>query len=566
MADVTGTLLKHRKRLNEIAGALGRHGLAAWAARGSGIASFTPIENLVQRVVGEEDVSASDGERLRGALAELGTTAIKFGQMLSLRPDVVGKDIADELALLQAEVPADAPGVAVRTVEAQLGKPVSELYRSFDPEPFASGSVAQVHRATLSDGTVVAVKVLHDGADAKVRADLELLEALAAFLESEDAEIARLRPTILVAEFAGMMEAAIDLRQELANLQRFRLNFAGEPDVVIPEPYPEQSSEKVLTMAMMVGHPFTDRASVQAAGWEVEVLVRRAADVYLEMIFRDGVYHADPHPGNFLLPDGQHLAILDFGDVGRLTTQRRGQLESMVIAVGTRDVDALIDIVVELTTPPPDVDMRALRSAVETWLNRYLLVGVGQLDINGIVASGMQLLHEHQLVVPADLALLFRVLLRLQGLGRGVQTEVRVTELVEPYLHQIMAMRFDPRRIAHQVGRAVRSWDHFISGLPDDLRAILEQIRTGTVGIDFRIHDADHAVDRLVDGLVTAASIMAGAQLISRRTAPLVARISIPGLVAAGVGVATWQRLITRRKPHDSWVTRARKALDVARS
>ena len=253
MADVTGTLLKHRRRLNEIAGSLGRHGLAAWAARGGGIAGLAPIENLVHRVVSEEDVSASDGERLRGALAELGTTAIKFGQMLSLRPDVVGKDIADELALLQAEVPADAPGVAVGTVEAQLGKPVSELYGSFDPEPFASGSVAQVHRATLGDGTVVAVKVLHDGADAKVREDLELLEALAAFVESEDAEIARLRPTILVAEFAGMMEAAIDLREELANLQRFRLNFAGEPDVVIPEPFPEQSGEKVLTMAMMVG-------------------------------------------------------------------------------------------------------------------------------------------------------------------------------------------------------------------------------------------------------------------------------------------------------------------------
>jgi ubiquinone biosynthesis protein len=411
------------------------------------------------------------------------------------------------------------------------------------------------------------VKVLHDGADAKVREDLELLDALAAFLESEDSEIARLRPTILVAEFAGMMEAAIDLRQELASLQRFRLNFAREPDVVIPEPFPEQSGEKVLTMAMamMVGHPFTDRASVQAAGWDVEVLVRRAADVYLEMIFRDGLYHADPHPGNFLLPDSQHLAILDFGDVGRLTTQRREQLESLVIAVGTRDVDALIDIVVELTTPPPDVDMPALRSAIETWLNRYLLVGVGQLDMNEIIASGMQLLHEHRLMVPADLALLLRVLLRLQGLGRGVQTEVPVTELLEPYVHQIMAMRFDPRRIARQVGRAVRSWDHFISELPDDPRAIVEQIRTGRVGIDFRIHDADHAVDRLVDGIITAASMMAGAQLISRRTAPLVGPFSVPGLLAAGVGVATWQRLIISRKPHDTWVTRARKALDVAR-
>ena len=166
--------------------------------RGPGAAAaspgLAPIEALVHRVVSEEDVGASDGERLRGALTELGTTAIKFGQMLSLRPDVVGKDIADELSLLQADVPADAPGVAVRTVEAQLGKPVSELYGSFDPEPFASGSVAQVHRAALRDGTAVAVKVVHDGAAAKVREDLELMEALAAFLESEDAELARFGP------------------------------------------------------------------------------------------------------------------------------------------------------------------------------------------------------------------------------------------------------------------------------------------------------------------------------------------------------------------------------------
>ena len=565
MADVTGTLLKHRKRLNEIAAALARHGLAAWAARGGGIVGLAPIDTLVHRVISEEEIDATDGERLRRALAELGTTAIKFGQMLSLRPDIVGKEVAEELSLLQADVPADAPGVAVRMVEAQLGQPVAELFGSFDGEPFASGSVAQVHRATLSDGTPVAVKVLHDGADARVREDLELLEALAAFLESEDTEIARLRPTIIVAEFAGMIEAAIDLRQELANLQRFRVNFAGEPDVVIPEPFPARSGEKVLTMTMMAGRPFTDRASVQDAGWDVEDLVRRAADVYLEMIFRDGIYHADPHPGNFLLPDGQHMVILDFGDVGRLSAQRREQLESLVIAVGTHDVDTLVDIVVELTTPPPDVDMRALRSAVETWLNRYLLVGVGQLDMTGIVDSGMQLLHEHRLVVPADLALLLRVLLRLQGLGRGVQTEVRVAELLEPYVHQMMAMRFDPRRVARHVGRAVRSWDHLISGLPDDLRAILEQIRTGRVGIDFRVHDADQAVDRLVDGLVTAASMMAGAQLISRRAAPLVGPFSIPGLLAAAAGVVAWQRLVVRRKPRDTLVTRARKALDLAR-
>ena len=311
-------------------------------------------------------------------MTELGTTYIKFGQMLSLRPDLVGEDVADELSKLQATVPADPPGVAQRNAEAQLGRPVSELFGSFEAEPFASGSVAQVHHATLVDGTAVAVKILHDGADVKVHEDLELMQAVAAYLENEDPELAQLRPTILVAEFAGMMTAAVDLREERSNLQRFRLNFADEPDVVIPEPYDELSRQNVLTMEMISGQPFTDRAGVEAAGWDVDTLVQRAADVYLEMIFRDGLYHADPHPGNFLLPDDHHMAILDFGDVGRLTNQRRRQLESLVIAIGTHDVDSLIDVILELTTPPPDVDLSELRADIEAWLNRYLLVGVGR--------------------------------------------------------------------------------------------------------------------------------------------------------------------------------------------
>ncbi len=565
MPEFAETLVKHRKRLNEVVGVFARHGLAAWAARGGSIAGIAPIENLVNRVVAPDEVEASDGERLRGALSELGTTFIKFGQMLSLRPDVVGEDMATELSKLQATAPPDPPGVGQATVEAQFGRSVSELFGSFETEPFASGSVAQVHRATLLDGTAVAVKVLHAGADVKVGEDIELMRALAAYLEAEDPEVAQLRPTVLMEEFAAMMDAAIDLRQELSNLQRFQLNFAAEHDIVIPTPYPELSRGKVLTMAMISGRPFTDRATVEAAGWDVEALVHRAANVYLEMIFRDHLYHADPHPGNFLLPDGQHLAILDFGDVGRVTSQRSRQLETMVIAIGTRDVDSLVDIVLEMTTPPPGLDLAELRASIELWLNRYLLVGVGRLDMTKIMSSGMELLRRNKLVLPADLALLFRVLPRLQGLGQSVGTEVRVTELLQPYVSQMMAERFDPRRIARQIGRSVRDWDHLLSSLPNELQSILEQVRTGKVGVDFRVHDADHAVDRLVDGLVTAASVMAGAELISRRASPMLGPFSVPGLVAVGVGVVSWQRLRARRRTQRSWVSRARELVQVAR-
>jgi ubiquinone biosynthesis protein len=562
MTDIAGTLVRHRKRLNDIATVLVRHGLASWAARGQGLETAVPFESLVDRFVSPAAAEATDGERLRNSLTELGTTFIKFGQMLSLRPDVVGDDVAKELSKLQARVPADAPGVGQATVEAQLGHPVSQLFGSFDAEPFASGSVAQVHAASLRDGTALAVKVLHSGADITVKEDIELLQAIAQYLEEEDPALAQLRPAVLVSEFAAMMYAAVDLRQELANLQRFRANFADEPDVIIPKPYPELSGQKVLTMAMISGFPFTDRASVEAAGWDIDDLVKRAATVYLEMIFRDGLYHADPHPGNFLLPDGEHMAVLDFGDVGRLTSRRRRQLEDMVIAVGTRDIGSLVDVVVEMTTPPPDVDMAELRASLELWLDRYLLEDVSSLDVDAILVSGMEVLHRNKLILPADLALFFKVLISLQGLGREVGTEVQVAELLRPYVSRMLAERFDPKRIANQLARSFRKWDHLISGLPDDLRAILDQVRTGKVGVDFRIHDADHAVDQLVDGLVTAASLLAGAQLVSRQTGPMLGPFSVPGLVVAGVGLATWQRLIARRRPR-SWVSRARSVAGI---
>ncbi len=483
---------------------------------------------------------------------------VKFGQMLSLRPDVVGDDVAEELAKLQATVAPDPPGVAQALVERELGAAVSDFFDSFDPEPMASGSVAQVHRATLADGTAVAVKVLHDGVEHRVLADLELMEAIAAYLENEDPGIAQLRPTVIVSEFSQMLHDAIDLSQELQNLQRFTLNFAHEPDIVIPRPYPELSRRRVLTMTLISGAPFADRASVEATGWDVDALVRRAAEIYLEMIFRDSLYHADPQPGNLLIPDGTHIAILDFGDVGRISSMRKRQLEDLVIAAGTNDVDGFIDVVVEITTPPPTVDMNKLRSQIDVWLNRYLLIGVGHLDMAAIVNTGMELLHDNGLVLPADLSLLFRVMLQLQGLGRELDTEVRVVELLQPYMKKLLAERFDPRRLARHAGRTIRGWDRLAASLPGDIEEIVQQIRAGWLAIDFRVHDADGAVDHLVDGLVASASVLVSAQLFSRRTGPTVGPISMPGLVAAGVGVFTWQRLVRRRREHKTWVSRAR--------
>lgn len=566
MDDLTIALVSHRDRLHRIGEVLARYGLSGWVTRTQATDDIGVFGSLLGRATDESLAGLTDGERLRAVLVELGTTWVKFGQMLSLRPDIVGADVAHELEQLQAAVPADPPGVAHALVEAELGGATTELFAAFEIEPFASGSVAQVHRAQLHDGTPVVVKVLHQGTDRIVADDLDLMLALARYLEAKDDEIARYRPTIIVGEFARMMRSAVDLGDERSNLDVFTANFAGEPDIVIPSAYATLSSHRVLTMSLIQGASMSDRASVEATGWDVDALVQRATNMYLEMVFRDGIYHADPHPGNFLIPDAEHLAILDFGDVGRLSNQRREQLESLVIAGVSHDSEALTDVVIDMTTPPPGTDVPQLRSDIDAWMNRYLLAGVGQLDVAGIISGGMHLMHQHRLVLPADVALLIRVLLRLQGLGQGVGTDVRVTELLEPYVRKMAAKRFDPRRRAHELLRNGRGWERLIATLPQDLTAILEQLRTGDLGVDFRIHDADGAVDRVVDGLIASASLLASAQLLSRRTGPSIAGISLPGIAAAGVGVLTWQRLAARREGHRSPVSQARRLVGLRKA
>ena len=267
MDQLAETFAKYHRRLNEIVNVLARYGFAAWAASSE---EAIPGVKIAQRLADPDVAALSLGERLRGAATDLGTTYVKFGQMLSLRPDLVGPDVAAELEKLQTSVAPDPPDVVRDIVGTELGAPISELFATFDANAMGSGSVAQVHRATTHDGGDIVVKVLHAGVDKKVAADLELMRALATFLEEQDPEIAQYRPTTMVAEFDKMMRGAIDMGQELANLERFTANFAAEPDVVIPTPYREFSSTRVVTMSRLVGQGFSDRATLEAAGWDVE--------------------------------------------------------------------------------------------------------------------------------------------------------------------------------------------------------------------------------------------------------------------------------------------------------
>ena len=470
------------------------------------------------------------------------------------------------LTKLQADVPADSAPYAEELVAAQLGRPVAEAFGSFESTAMASGSVAQVHRATLTDGTQVVVKVLHDGVERKVISDLELMRALAVFLESVDDELARYRPSVLVAEFEAMMRAAIDLTAEQANLKRFTANFEDEPDVVIPSYYATLSSAKVLTMERMVGDRLTDGAAVQDLGWVIDDLVDRATGIYLKMIFRDGAYHADPHPGNFLLRPGKEIVVLDFGDVGYLSSSRQEQLETLLIAMTSHDLDDLTDAIVDITDAPADTDLDRLRDDLDRWSSQYGNDELANLDVAGMISSAMALMHTHALSLPSDLATLFRVLLLLQGMAAQLGASNNLGALLEPYVDQMIKKRLDPRALGRQALKSVRNWSDLLRVLPIDLRDLMAHVKDGRVDVDFQLHDPDGRVDQVVDGMIVAAMVIAAGELLSRETRPILGQVSMPGATAVVLGVLSYRRLRGKRDDYVSATSQVTRLMKVART
>lgn len=534
-------------RAREILRIFARHGFSLRSGSNADL-------DVAEDAVGDGPLTGTTGQRLCAAFTELGTTWIKLGQSMSMRADLVGADVAHDLEGLQAEVPSDQPGVARARVERELGKPVDELFRSFSDEPFASGSVAQAHRAVLLDGTEAVVKVLHDGAAERVASDLGLMRRLAVFADRVDPDVARFGPVAIVDQFSAMMRQATDLRNELRNMQRLTVALADLEWLIVPRPHPELSSAGVLTMEFMPGAPLRGASDIEAGGWAVDDLNSKVTYAWLTMIFSNGFYHADPHPGNFLIADPDHLVLLDFGDVGFLSGPRRDDVARLLLALTSHDVPAFTDVILDVCAPRGPIDSDALEGAVDVWLATYLPedAGSAERDLNAATSAGLQLLHDFGLTFPPELAMVVRVMVRLEGFGKQIGNTVSVDDQLGPFIRQFMADESSPEKLAKRAVRTVMAWRQLARDLPRDLSSVMTQLRTGEARFEVNLHDPDEIADKVVDGLVASAALLGAAQLLSRGTPPQVKGVSVLGVVGAGLAAVTLRRLSAARKGHQA--------------
>ncbi len=469
--------------------------------------------------VGEKErARISRGERIRLVAQELGPSFVKLGQIASTRTDVVPPDIIAELKKLQDEVPPVPFADIKKQVEESLQAPISEVFARFDEKPLASASIGQVHRAALKvDGEIleVVVKVQRPGVGAIVARDLDLLHMMAAALERAIPETKIYSPVGLVNQFDRSITSELNFLVEADHCERFAQNFEGHPEVRFPKIYRQASSRHVLVQEFFPGKKITE---TKADGKKI---AKSSVQVIIKMIFEDGFFHADPHPGNVIIlgtDEEPVIGLIDTGMVGRLSPELRDRTIDLMIAAARKDTYGVADALYSIARPTKKVDMREYRAEVASLADKYLGRPLGEMDLSGMIRDIVQGAMKYGLEIPTDFLLVGKALMTVEGVGKQLDPTLDVFAEGQPYFLDLVRKRYSPERIGMELWRGMEQVSRASGDLPLALREVLDDLRTGRLTLQMSnaivTHNIDRAGRRVFSGLVAASLFVGGAYLL----------------------------------------------------
>ena len=501
-------------RLQEVASVLARYGFGDLVRR-LGLARVLERAGRVVDVRGlDEFVALTPPVRVRRALEEMGPSFVKLGQVLATRVDLFAPEWIAEFEKLQNRVPA-VPFEAVRAqLEEDLGGAPDEVFAHFDPEPLAAASIAQVYRARLHEGGEVVVKVRRPALRPLVEADMRLLHRLAAIVEAESPELRRYQPRALVRQLQASLTDELDLAAECRHAERIAAAFAGEPALVVPAVHWDLTSERANVQDFIAGVPLSHLAALDAAGADRKAIARLGARVVMKMMFLDGFFHADPHPGNVFWLPGDRLALIDYGMVGRLSDARRQQMVDLFDGLVRRDAAPVVEVLLDWATDErADADL--VTTQIEAFIDRYHGVPLKDLRLGTMIGEITTVLREHHLALPPDLAMMAKVLVTLEGVGRRLDPDFDMAGEAAPFLQQVLLARYAPAALARLGTRALADTVGLLAALPSDLRQLLRAAKRGRVNVNLDVarlegfgRRVEHSSNRLAVSLVVAALIV----------------------------------------------------------
>jgi ubiquinone biosynthesis protein len=505
---------RNLSRLSEIAQVAVRHGFGYFFERHR-LQDMLPFG---ARLSTREEPSTR-GERLREMLDELGPTFVKFGQLLSTRPDIVPPDILIELRKLQDEVTPVPFEAARRVIEEELELDLEKLFVEFEERPIAAASIGQVHRAVLPNGAPVAVKVQRPDAPRQIEADLALLYQAARLVQERVHALDFIDARELVDEFAAQLRAELDYTREGRNAETFRRNFARDEHVLVPKVYWSYSRERVLTLEFIEGIQLVDLPPETPFERRRE-LAYLMTDAWMAMIFRHGFFHGDPHPANVLvLPEGG-IGLVDFGATGRLTDEDMTKLTRLFIDAAQERVDHLPKRLAELGVRYPKEREVEFRARLHDLYYRYYGARLAEIDPLEVIREAFDLIYSMNLRLPTRFVLLDRAIATLGSVGVELYPDFNVFEVAKPYARAMLVERFTPERIAGRAQRETIRMGQMARELPYQLHDILEEVRDGQIevgfvhkGLDEFMHRMDVVFNRLVMALVVSGGLI-GSSLI----------------------------------------------------
>ena len=531
-------------RLAEVVQVLVRHGFADLVRRAR-LHEGLPARVLrgLHLMKAATDAPETLGQRLASVLTELGPTFVKFGQILSTRPDLVSKTIADELSGLQDHV-APMPFDRIRPVaEKDLGIPIENAFDTFDTEPVASASLSQVYRARLKTGQEVAVKIQRPGIRQIIESDLGLMRRLSEWVVEHVQDLAWFDPVGTVDEFGRAIHRELDFAIERRVIERFRRNYEGDPSVFVPATYPEACGSHVLTMDWIDGARIDARSAFAARNCQPERVAQVGCETLCKQVFEHRLFHADPHPGNILITRDNRIAFLDYGMVGRLEEADASAMADLLRAVFQEDSEGCVQALLVLTAGTEPVDTDALVHEVNEYLAFEAEAIVARGEVGKAIDRFTSVLRRHRLQLAPRFSLLLKALATIETTGRQLDPQLDMVPILRPFITGIIQRRMAPNRILSDAQKNL--WSLFRLGreLPHDITRLLRTLRQGKLTVqlhheklDYLAAVTDRASNRITVGLITGALIVGSSVLISVETAKA---LGLAGFVIAGVlGIA----------------------------
>ncbi|MFW5436459.1 ABC1 kinase family protein [Paenibacillus apiarius] len=454
------------------------------------------VLSLPRRLITRE-APETVGERIRLVLEELGPAFIKLGQLLSTRSDLFPDSVIRELIKLQDQVSPFPAHEARRIIEAELNRPIGDVFSSFDDEPVAAASIGQVHLAKLHGGEAVAIKVQRPGIHPVIERDLEIVKGLTAIAERRWAWVAEYQIPQMIAEFSKSMKAELDYNHEGRNTEKIARQFLHVQGIHIPRIYWQHTSSRVLTMEYVQGVKLSRHEDIAAQGHDLKALAERFVHAMLHQMFIEGLFHADPHPGNLLVLDDGRLAFLDFGMVGRLNGDMKDYLSDLIISLMRQRTSGIIRAIAGLGVVPDRTDMTQLKRDLDRLRAQYYDIPFTDISLGQSLHDLFAVAQRHRITLPPDLIMLAKALITMEGVVEELDPTLSILDMAEPFGRKLLLEKYSPRRVRKKLLGGASDFLQALTDLPKQANQLARILSSGKVRVEVELPELDHALHKL---------------------------------------------------------------------